>query len=767
MNSIFTNYPDIINSAFMPMIISIFAIALPLLLQVISRIDDKYNSTKLIETFKRDPICYGYIAVLIFAMISYVLWILQLPRSFDCGILNALIENSALIFVGIATITLIIMTFAIVYLTYIYYYPEKILKYLIKKHDKSLKNKKIYFEAISSILFYSIQKANEPLARQSLEFYFGVFIKWRSGKEKELIEYPQEYYDSIFEANELLCMRARRTVSFFNDSTLFGLFLDEYQHTVISLKTYSFIWKCLLQVLYYDRGESLISYWEKAHQLFNLFLEPAEKKYDDKFQITNQEEIETRERERETFLEFHYALGGLLMYLKKYELLKEVICWTNQQPPKYVLVPESMNEVIKRYMDVSEKGGYINPVYYEQRYPFPNISGVNADGIIQMWIKRYLSILFLRQYTLNSYYIYSNPLSMPTPPDSLSDLNHWNKELDSLEDFTEEDLTDKKLLNDLGLSEITKEDWFTNNAKEKPSDLIKKLKKEISKQFHDKKQNQEINPVKVENFKAQTLKILTNTFNLYSNVFRGGNISSNYRAFFIRGRYEIMEKAAFAIEQEISYINSDSIVAEEVSSELGTIFNVFVLMRPNKYVLKEEDVFKSIGKLNLDPEQFVIVAIGVNIDYFKMFNIEGLIQKDSTWSYNKIEIINVGNQMNDLVRHSFFIIKKSDLPSMFYQEIPEKIVSKFNLQKIDSGKNIYVNVLDLNKPENKFIKDEIPSNKEDGLAKSVLVCVDINTEIRYKQDAKCIQLKIFYQFEDRGTINSLSDIQSVWDNTKA
>lgn len=766
MKSIFANYPDIISGAFIPMIIAVFAIALPLLLQTISRVDDKYNSTKLIETFRKDTICYGYIAVLIAAIISYVLWILQIPRFVNCGILNAFVENSALIFVGITTIALIVMTFTIVHLIYVYYYPEKLLKYLIKKHDNASKNKKIYFEAISSILFYSIQKADEPLARQLLEFYFEVFIKYRIGKEKAVIEYPQEYYDSVFEANELLCMRNRRTVSYFNDSTLFELFLDSFQHTSISPKTYNFIWRCLLQVLHYNRDEFVISYWKKAHQLFDFVLAPAEKKYDDKFQIINQEEIATREIEREVFIEFHYSLGGLLMYLGKYELSKEIIYWTNQEPPKYVLVPERMEDVIKRYMDISKKGGYVNPVYYEQRYPFPRISGVNSDGIIQMWIKRYLSVLFLRQYTLHSYYTYSNPLNMPTPPDSFADMKRWNEELDSLNYFVKEYLKNKKILKAFGLKKLSDKKWFNKNQKERPSDLINKLRKKIDEKFEDKKHNQEIDPDILTKFKEKTNRILVKAFDSYSQLFCG-NIESNYKSLFLGGRYQIMEKAGFAANQEVAYLNSDTVVAEGVALEFGNIsLNALVLMQPKKYILKEEDIFKAIDKLNLNPSEHIIVAIGVNMSYFSMLNIQGLKLEGEDWFYNQMKIVNINNQMNDLVRQSFFILKKSDLPTTIYNEVSENIKEKFDLEKIEETRLIYANILDLNKSMNQSIKEEISNINTEDLSKMVIVCVGINTEIRYKTNTNCFQLKIFYQFDDRGTVNSLSDIQSVWDNAK-
>ena len=52
--NIFANYPDIIRNALIPTIIAIFALGFPLLIQTITRIDDKYSSTKLIEVFKQE-----------------------------------------------------------------------------------------------------------------------------------------------------------------------------------------------------------------------------------------------------------------------------------------------------------------------------------------------------------------------------------------------------------------------------------------------------------------------------------------------------------------------------------------------------------------------------------------------------------------------------------------------------------------------------------------------------------------------------------------
>ena len=116
MNSIISSYPDIVSAAIIPMVIAIFALGFPLLIQTISRIDDKYDSTKLIETFRKDWISRWFLWTLVSAVLSYVVWLFQFPPLENCG---WFINNSALILFAVSVILLIVMTFLIVYLTYV------------------------------------------------------------------------------------------------------------------------------------------------------------------------------------------------------------------------------------------------------------------------------------------------------------------------------------------------------------------------------------------------------------------------------------------------------------------------------------------------------------------------------------------------------------------------------------------------------------------------------------------------------------------------
>lgn len=350
---------------------------------------------------------------------------------------------------------------------------------------------------------------------------------------------------------------------------------------------------------------------------------------------------------------------------------------------------------------------------------------------------------------------------MPNPPRDLSEMKHWDQELDSLNLFINDYLTKKDLLLQLGLIDLSDLDWFSKNNKEKPDSLIGNLKDQIKENFEKIKKEQKIDEGKEKSFQETTKDIILSAYHKYSDIFTTNVKHEKFKNFFIYGRYEIMDKAGFATHQEIGYVNSDSIVAEMVAMELSnSMLNAFVFMNKIKYTLKDEDLFYAIDKLEINSEDFVIIAIGLNLFYYQQLKINGLINKDENWAYNNIKIIDVNNSANILVSQSLFVIRKIDLPNIIHNEINQKIKDKFKLDEIDHENHIYTKIINLNDADNKTIREEIKQKFVDkDLSEKVVVCVDINTEIRYKIDTKCIQLKSFSQFEDRGVVNNLSDIK--------
>lgn len=448
---------------------------------------------------------------------------------------------------------------------------------------------------------------------------------------------------------------------------------------------------------------------------------------------------------------------------QKYSLINQLTSWTNQIPPKYVLVPKTMEEAIKRFMVVEQKGGYMNPFYYEQKYPFPDISGVNANNIIKMWIKRYIAILFLRQYTLNEYFVYSRTLKMPNPPQSLSEKRNWIEELDVLKGFVTEYLSDITCLRSLDLEALSSPNWFANNNKPKPEDLIESLKKKVEYSAEQKKANQKLDPKKIEQLNDATKKILTHCFDYYKQLFRNHIADSEpHKSLFYGGRYEISDKMAFAEDQDMGYANFDSIYAEIIATEfrhnMPLIFRVYY--KTTHYLIAEKDIFPAIDKLQLDSQQFTIVSVGVNLDSYKPI---GLATKENgSWEYNGIPIVELGYTQIDAVNNSLFIMRNEDLPCILHNEISKETIEEYDLKLIDNKYYIYTNVVDLHK--NTGLQKDIKEKKMNiqDLDKSVLVCVDVNTEVRCKMNAKCIQLKVYSQFDNIGNPSNPEDVKNIW-----
>ena len=757
---ILNNIGEIVSEFCIPTIIGIFTFATPLILQTISRIDDKYESTLLAKLFVKDWVCRTFIGIGIGSFVSLLLWMLNLPRVVDWGILNVWVDNSASLILLISVIALIVAACGILYLTYTYYIPKKLVARLQKQCNTHL-NERIYFDGVSKVLNYSISKADEELARQTYSAIIDVLIKTRTNKSGQEIIYPDEFYDAVFEANERLLKRERKTLSYLNEGSMLSIFIDEVQQTIISDKTYQYMWLGLRQAVLYNNSEAIKAYWEKAHQYANFALDRIHPEYDKDFNIVNKEALDQQKTIKEKFVEFHYALGGLLLYHKMYDTLEYIMSWTNQQPPKYILVPSTMSEVINMYMQIAFKDGIRGFMYYESHYPFIGVRGVNASDIIRFWIKKYMAVLFLRQYTLHSHYIYEDTLQLPRVPESMSEKYAWNNELDILQDLLQKICADTEMLEALGYQHMSDKQWFVENGKPVPPELIESFKAQIEHDMERTRKEQSISKTKLEEFYTATLSILCPVFTQYESFFGNSSITENYNKIHIIGSHQIMDKQAFVDDQEICHANADSVVAEHASFEFRQLaLNIFMYMQSRRYILKEQDIWTAINNLSYDNNDFVIFSIGNNLNYLNLKESK-LQNTNGEWSYNGISIVDIHHGINDLVSQSLWIIRRSDLPYLVFNKISnEEAIHKYQLCEIDEKYHIFASIVDVYATPT--IKKELEDRKILDAETKAVVCVDFNAEVRCKKTAKAIQLKIYSQFGNKEQANSVEDVDANW-----
>ena len=361
--------------------IALLGVAYPILLQVIARLDGKYSSEHIVGLFEKEFVGKFFKWSLISSLFFIVIWTLKLEPLIQIEGFNFFINNSANILLGLSAITLVISFFMFVDKILIYYTPSKFIPYLQKKHKKS-KDGLRYFEGLSDILLLSIrnQQRNETLTLS--DFFYSAYRDEREKPNNEPVVYPDLYYETVHKAiEELAILREKRNYSL-EYRTAGGIWLlGELQSKEVSEKTYVWLWRNLRLAIQYEQDDMIVYHWETAHQFFIYSLQEVQREYDyesGNMQVSNEEAVNKRKNERERFLEFHYALGGLLAYKKRYTCLKRIFSHTNSHPPKYELLPESMFEIFNFYIKVRDPYDMKYP-WISNKYPFPEQSGLNSS----------------------------------------------------------------------------------------------------------------------------------------------------------------------------------------------------------------------------------------------------------------------------------------------------------------------------------------------------------------------------------------------------
>lgn len=748
------------NIVCIPITISILAIAFPLLLQTTSKIDEKYSSTRLTKTFYKEKSSRIFISLLISTLIFILIWVFRQPRLIEIGFLNRFIDNSAILFLALSTISLVLSLFYFVRYIKIYYNPEHLLEHLIKIYSKSYNSKKriIHFKSISDLLFYSIEHENEEMARELLTFFTEVFMEYRKNKNHQFIDYPDEFYDAIFAANEQLCLRQRKTTSYYNGNVLVNLFIDGYHETSISEKTFSAIWRCLRQDIEYDNDDFIMSYWKNAHQHFDFYLSTKQMIRKTDFDSTNINEAKKLDVERKRFLEFHYALGGLLYFQKKYRLIKRLMEYTNQSPPEFHLIPDSISKIIYWYTEIGNI--FPAPFYYEMKYPFPNVEGANSDGIIRMRIKKYIALLLLKQYTLYDYYIGQSALAIPQIPDSLPEINKWKNNLIYLKAQVTKLLEKGKIINKVGLG-FMNSDWFSENNKLEPIALINEIIERAENKYEEVKRSQPISVSKKAQFEEKTKAIIFRGLDEYADLKNEIEIVENFNSFNLNGAFQIMDKDAFADNQEIAIIDADTVVAEMVIHRIHhKISSSFLRIINERYIINQDDIFDAIKAVISDLSDIIIFSFGIYFPFYISQKVPGLSQKDNDFYYNGIKIKNFNYTSNESLQSSFVILKKEDLPSIIYNGIDQGDMDKYRLSELDNQTHLSTNIINLNE-DPVLLEEATHMFKEKDLTKNVIVCIGLNAEIRWKNSAKGYLISIFDQFINSGKANTLDEIKPI------
>lgn len=733
--------------------IAMLSIAYPLMVDRISSIGDKYSSEAIPVLFNLEFPQSGprilslnvswlkisLVGTLVFCFI--LVWGFQSPFEES----NFFIDNSARLCILISSVGLTILF--LMWLDQIMLYHGrtiKLLEKIIKDHNKledQATVKSYYLKAINDLTLYAVRNQSDQLQKTLLEFYSRLLSDIRINHDKtKPLEYPIDIYFIIDKlTNEFLNTRSKLPA--LEHRVVSGVWLlgEGMERVKISRQTYSWIWHNLYVICDNDKFSKM--FWANSSQYFDYKLQSISPKYQPlTTTITNQGEIDIRKDERLEFLEIHYAFGGLLLYRKQHETLKYIFRYTQSQPPKYPLLPHSMTDIFFWFEWFNnEYKSRFGPI--DMRYRFPGLDNLGNFSQITFWICKYIAVLFVRQYTIQTYYVYENPTSQPNLPTSVSELNDWLSGLQYFEKCLEFILDDASLLSDLGYSNVVED------KRAEMEEFIKTLRTNIKAKIAETRINAELSQEKITTFKESSARIIAASFSSYNEVFTTAtdeHLASDVKMM-INGEGAFFSKSHF-VEDETPLLNYDTFLAQQIDEyKIKWLVPIsFSQARTKRYLFDSEILIEGLQKI-INNNENIIIVIGSNLDY------DATVQLHESQLEN--HIIEIPSH-HDITREAIFILKKSDLPSLSHISLDDSEIEKDKLSLVNNPLKIYASVFEV---------EDTQTNADDvqGNDLKVQATIAFLATISWRQLREVIQIDLVTRFREQGIRTNLSEVDPI------
>lgn len=735
-------------------IAGILGVAYPILIEVVSRLDEKYSSLVVTDLFNREREYKLFRTFLKSSLVGVFLYmIINLPFMpfmpfFMGGKYLALVLVSLLI---LSTGFLIISFLLFVNKVLLYYSTFRLLNYLNRKEENEEQK---FFQATADILNRSIKKEDTLAAKTASEFIYKKFKHIRLNSSGRPVLYPNIFYQTVNDTIRELVFTANERFAYLEHRTIGGLwYLGDHEQLEISETTFVWMWSGLVFATKHNRDDMIMKYWGVAHQHFIYQLRRVEQVWDfggRVHMVKNDDEVKKRMIERERFLEFTQALGGLMLYRSRFEVVKRMFRYTTSIPYTYELLPLTMDEVFSIYFR------FIDPYkdFIDERYYFPELEGIQGEGIVRSWICKYAALLFLRQYTIIPHLIYITPLKVPNIPAKQSDKRMWMDNLDNLKTLVLNLFEDRLLMEEVGFGYLTIE-RIIEDGETPPAIFFDNLKTELTNAFEDVEINQDISEDKKREFLETSKEIINNGIDPYCRAFER-QFDQQSEEWFVGSGRMVLEKNAFSDNTDIHYDGfSGALALQMVNNFQNAISEMFHRKSTKSFLLTIADFYRAINKLAVDPTNHVIVNFGVDLQSDINFsNITDL----TTDEYRGIKIVSFQRYNTALMNPTFFVLAKKDMPALIIEPIKREEADKYELEPIDDHGLVRASIIDLN--TNEQIRDEIATEGGfDNLKKSVLVYIGMNVKIHWKKPVRVIALERYSEFNDRGAPNEITDIR--------
>ena len=485
-------------------------------------------------------------------------------------------------------------------------------------------------------------------------------------------------------------------------------------------------------------------HWAFASQYFDWHLQNVNSDYNYVTnEVSNLYEIEKRDEERNRFLEFHCALGGLLLYSKSYDTLLYMFEYSQSQPPKYVLLPDSMTTIFQWIENFrNEFKNRRTPI--DVKYYFPGLDNLGNSKLVNYWICCYIILLFIKQYSLNEDFTFQNYISQPALPDDIIELENWLNTVTFFEKCLLETINKIELIKALNF-EKTVEDNRTHFE-----NFISDTKVSILDKISNKRLTAELSLEKIAIFEENSSRIISTTFDSYKIIFNQEEFEKIEEKLktIIKGDTIVLNKAAFT-DGDRQHIFYETLLANQIAKNniQKGIADSFFISKTKKYLLNQDNILLGLEKLIAANKDAIIICISLNYDL------------DQILTHSKFSniLLRIHSYQSN-AENSLMILNKSDLPFIEHKEIELKEREKLQLKKINERLKIYSSVIDLNIAKNKEIRDIWQFAQNDNNLK-VQLSIRFLAVIYWNKNRNIIQINLSSKYKEQGIQNKLSDLE--------
>lgn len=708
-----SGYFDFFNYNFSGLI-SIFAalvgMAYPLIHQAIQRVDDMYGSTLLGGYVQRQrPIKLFNTLLLTSIVFAFTIpFLLRWYRDNEmvCVVLSLLHS--------IITLLLLLSVISLYRFLQLAIRPSDMFEY-IKKHPDGGKPE--------GSLLYMAQIAKFASDRNDSELFYEAtsqiadVIVQRRRKNETIETFPIEVRRTMQKLSQYYAEKQAGLLS--QSSLLCTIFFDIEGCYPFSDGEFRYIWNTIDLVLQTGNNSFVSGYWTFADQYYRFVLRGY---YTQNYKGLNIKQFHDR------YLELHTMLGALLVFNKRFPLLKTIMYFSNEEPPYYHLVPSSFSRIHDSLISLCQQS--YDPWKLAHSYLMIGMtSDVNCDRDILVAAYRYHAILSIRLFTINDYFVFSKSKEIPEITltkieDIEKDIQITNRLLAYIKEYYTTDILA------VCLPQVPEQDKVVG--------LVEQYIAKCHAKIKEIKETHEIDYTKVAYIKNNLIKAASRTLYMPTS----SDVTHTERKQVVITPDIHWE---FPIDTEIvetgTYTNASNLPDVIIESLNNTAWNVYnsIFMRMQSiadYTIQFKDVKHALDKLGVD-DNFAVVSLGVYFGTFDyLYGNEGVpFDKDGDkLFYQKARVFNVPSAAQCLI-----VLRKDDVP---YYEVEQS--SDANLQEVGTGLGIYSNIDSY---------DKITANK-------ILLDTRRCISFHYLDDLKYIRLNIQYSSDKNLDLDKID--KNIW-----